>query len=953
MSNETSHNGQRVVAFGPFRLFPAERLIERSGEQLQLGGRAMDILIALVERAGDVLSQRELIDRVWSNVIVEDNNLRFHVAALRKALSDGQDGARYVINVPRRGYSFVGPITRSPVDVPKPAVISSESAVPVIPPCLKRMVGREAVVEAIAAQLARQRFVTIVGPGGIGKTTVAVSVGHTLAAKYDDVCFVDLGPLGDPRLVPSLLGTALGLLVQSDNLIPNLIRFLRDKRMLLILDSCEHVIETAAGLAEAIFEQTENVHILATSREALRIEGEHVYRLAPLECPPVSDALTAAESLVFPATQLFSDRVTANSDRFALEDADAPVVARICRKLDGIALAIELAAGRVDAHGIEGVDALLDSKLSLLWQGRRTAPPRHQTLNATLDWSYDLLVEAERAVLRRLVVFAGSFALEAAQAVAGDRGAEAGEIAEVVANLVAKSLIVSDSRGGKGVRYRLLDTTRTYLQKKLSATAEAEIVARRHAEFFRTLLERVGAQAPAFSEARGFGIHAEHVSNVRAALEWSFLQRDDVGLGVALAAAAAPLFLEMSLLAECRRWTERALTAHAAIGGDPRDEMELQASFGLSRLFTEGNSPAALDTLKRALEVAEGTGELGAQLRLIGSVHLFYTRIADFRGSVGIAERGLVVAAKMGDPAASRVAEWMMGCSRHLVGDQTKAVIHCQGAVPRPDVSMRVDVMRSGFDHRIRALCALARAQWLSGAVDEAADMARYTVSEAEALEHPVTVCISLIYAVTVFLWRGDCLEAEALIERLIADTAKYSLRPYHAVALAQRGELAVRRGEAAAAIPVLSDCLQTMRSGRHDVLTSAFTGDLAQAMAMTGRLDEAADTIDAAISEVEGRGGSYDMPDMLRIKGDFLVSRGSSNVATAEDCFRRSIELARRQGALSWELRTATSMARLWASQNRRVEARKELASVFRRFAQGKETIDLRVAGDLLDALA
>jgi predicted ATPase len=255
-----------------------------------------------------------------------------------------------------------------------------------------RMVGRQTAVEAIAAQLARRRFVTIVGPGGIGKTTVAVAVGHAIAGEYGGACFVDLGPLADPRLIPSLLATALGLIVQSDNPTRDLIDFLRDKRRLLILDGCEHVIETAARLVESIFDQADGVDVLATSREALRIEGEQVYYLAPLECPPVSDTLTAAESLAFPAAQLFSDRVVATSDRFVLQDGDAPVVARICRKLDGIALAIELAAGRVNAHGIEGVEALLDSKLSLLWQGRRTAPPRHHTLNAALEWSYELLM---------------------------------------------------------------------------------------------------------------------------------------------------------------------------------------------------------------------------------------------------------------------------------------------------------------------------------------------------------------------------------------------------------------------------------------------------------------------------------------------------------------------------------------------------------------------------------
>jgi predicted ATPase/DNA-binding winged helix-turn-helix (wHTH) protein len=956
MSSAPAHTEQNIIEFGPFRLFVTERLLERGGEPLPLGGRAMDILTALVEHAGDVVSQRELRELVWPNVVVEDSSLRFHVAALRRALGDGQEGARYVINVPGRGYCFVSPLTRSSAGEAAPVPLSPVTPISTahaIPPRLKRMVGRDAVVEAIAEQLGSKRFVTIVGPGGIGKTTTAVSVGHALAGDYGAPCFVDMSSITDPRLVPSLLATALGLVVQSDNLIPSLIVYLRNKRMLLILDCCEHVIETAAGLAEAIFEQTENVHILATSREALRIEGEHVYRLAPLECPPASDTLTAVESLAFPAAQLFSDRVCANSDRFMLQDADAPIVARICRKLDGIALAIELAAGRVNAHGIEGVEALLDSKLSLLWQGRRTAPPRHQTLNATLDWSYDLLGLAERAVLMRLVVFSGSFTLEAAQAVARDRGVEADEIVEIIANLVAKSLIVSSTGGGRGVRYRLLDATHAYLRAKLAGTDETDIVKRRHAEFFCKLLEHVGAQAPTYAGARGFLAYGDHLDNVRSALEWSFSDCGDVALGAALAAAAAPLFLEMSLLIECRHWTGTALTAHAEIAGDPRGEMELQASFGLSRLFTEGNSVPVLTTLNRALNLAEGLGALSTQLQVISSLHLFHTRIADFRGCSVLAERALAIATELGDPTGSEVAEWMLAVSRHLFGDQEGSLMLCRGAAARPAGFERVDVMRFGFCHRIRALCLLSRTQWLVGAVDDAADTARYTVSEAEALEHPASLCIALIYTGTVFLWRGDWVDAEANIGRLIFETEKYALAPYHAVALGLKGELAIRRGEAATALPLLSHCLQVTRSGRHDILTSAFISDLAEVMALTGRLDEAVVTIEGAMSEVEARGGSYDMPEMLRLKGQFLLAQEPPNVAEAEDCFRRSLDLARRQGALGWELRTATAMARLWANCGRREEAREGLASVFARFTQGTQTVDIRAAENLLTALA
>ena len=460
------------IAFGPFRLCPAEHRIERSGEPLKLGGRALDILIALVERAGEVVSQRELIAFAWPTVTVDETNLRFQVGCLRKALGDGQAGARHVITVPGRGYCFVSPVTReSGARASRPAARRVSEGHP-LPPRLQRMVGRDAEVAALAAAIRSRRFVTVLGPGGIGKTTVAVAVGHALAAEYGVVRFVDLGQVTEARLVPHALASALGLAVDPDDPLGGLIAGLRHTRMLLVLDSCDHLIETAAELAEAISAQAADVAILATSREALRVEGEHVHRLAPLACPPVHNTLSATEALTFPAAQLFAGRVGATARGFVLQDADAPVVARICNKLDGVALAVELAAGHVEAYGIEGVEARLDSRLSLLWQGRRTAPPRHRTLITTFDWSYDLLAEPERTVLQRLRFLPGMFTLEDAQAAAGDAAADVLAVADVIASLVAKSLVVADTACDQP-HYRLLGAIRAYLHGKVAGAGPA------------------------------------------------------------------------------------------------------------------------------------------------------------------------------------------------------------------------------------------------------------------------------------------------------------------------------------------------------------------------------------------------------------------------------------------------------------------------------------------------
>jgi predicted ATPase/DNA-binding winged helix-turn-helix (wHTH) protein len=941
----------REFAFGPFRLSVSERLIERSGEPVPLGGRAMDILIALVQRPGQVVSQRELVDLVWPSVTVDDGNLRFHIATLRKALGDGVDGARYVINVPGRGYCFVSPLSleRRAQSVP------SERPGPVLPARLKRMVGRDGDLEVIATQLANRRFVTIAGPGGIGKSTVAVALAHAVAADYGGACFVDLGQVSDPYHVPISIAAALGVVVQPDKMIPRLVGYLTGKRILLILDGCEHVIEAAAAVAEAIFQQTDEVHILATSREILTSEGEQVHRLAPLTGPPADTALTAAESLAYPAAQLFADRASASADRFVFDDADAPAVARICQRLDGIALAIELAAGRVEALGIEGVEALLGSRLSLLWQGRRTAPPRHQTLNATLDWSYGLLPAREQMVLRRLAVFAGPFTLDAAEAVAGagvagDGVAKGGELGEPVASLVAKSLIVSDNSGGR-VRFRLLDTTRAYLQGKLTLDSEATAVALRHATFFCQFLRRASAQAPAFFEARALAAFGEHLGNIRAGLRWSLSATGDPRIAADLAAAAAPLFLELSLLTECACWSAKALTSQHAPTPEPRIEMELQAALGLSLMFTEGNGESVRQAFARALGLAESLGEFGPQLRLVGALHHFHTRIGDFRGSVGVAKRAVAVSREMDDAAERTVAAWMLGTSHHLAGDQVSALIHCREALPRPLAATSTDTVRFGFDHRIRTLCALARAQWLCGAVDEATEVARYTVAEAEAFDHPVTLCIARIYTVFVFLWRGDLADAEAIIEALHADTLKYSLAPYQAVAQGLAGELALRRGDAAAALSLLSGSLPTLRAERHEVLTSVFSSDLAQALAIGGRLDAAVATISEAVDLVEGRGGGFDLPEMLRLKGELLAEQTPANAEAAERCLEQSLALARRQGALSWQLRTLTTLARLRREPARRAAALAALAAVYAEFNQGLETIDLRAARSILEA--
>src|ERR1700726_751334 len=443
MSDHRNPEPKDVLSFGPFSLFVAARLLKKGDEPIPLGGRALDILIALAERPGEVVTRKDLISTVWPDVTVEEANLRFQIAALRKALGDGRDGARYISNISGRGYCFVAPVKRSGTEqlVPITGIAASER-VQRLPPRPARMVGRDDTVRALTEQLQEWRFVSIVGPGGVGKTTVAISVAHALSDGFHDaVFFIDLAALTDAQLVPPAVASALGLMVQTQDPLVGLLAFIGDRKILLVLDSCEHVIGVAAALAERVVSEAPQAHILATSREALRVEGEHVHLLHSLDCPPDDPGLTTMEVLRYPAAQLFMERASASGYDVALSDIDAPIVAQSCRRLDGIALAIELAASRVGSLGIGGTAELLDNRFGLLWQGRRTALPRHETLNAMLDWSYSLLSDREKLVLCRLSVFVAGFTLQAAGSFASETEVDEADATGAVASLVAKSLI--------------------------------------------------------------------------------------------------------------------------------------------------------------------------------------------------------------------------------------------------------------------------------------------------------------------------------------------------------------------------------------------------------------------------------------------------------------------------------------------------------------------------------
>jgi predicted ATPase/DNA-binding winged helix-turn-helix (wHTH) protein len=948
-----------AIWFGPFCLRPAAHLLLEADSPVHIGARALDLLIVLVERAGDVVTKNELFARVWPGLTVDEGNLRTQIALVRKALRDGQSGARYVITVPGRGYRFVAPLsmteTPKPVEPRAPPVESVSG----LPARLTRLIGRADAVNDIIARLNKHRFVTILGPGGIGKTSVALAVAEQAISYDDGLCVVDCASLLGTSLVARKLASTLGLEIAVEDPTRGLIAFLRGRRMLIVLDCCERVVEDAAILVENILKGATGVGVLVTSREPLRADGEIVYRLPPLDIPPASVELTASEALTFPAAQLFVERVASSLGQFELGDSDAPVVADICRRLDGIALAIELAAGRVDVFGLQGVAARLEDRVRLLTHGRRTALPRHQTLAATLDWSYDVLPESEQRVLRRLSVFAGAFTLDGAQAVATDDLIAFSDIAELVASLVSKSLLNANVTTAIGY-YRLLDTTRAYALKKLTESDEFDQTARRHAKYIEYMLAKISADAATSSSMAAEAVltaESQLIDEARTVMDWAFSAGGDIESGIALTVASVPLWTHLSLNGECCRYVEQALLAgKPTFGSNDRREMQLLTALGAALVWTKGPGPEADTAFANALKIADSLEDADYQIRILWGLWSSHFNSGRIRTSLETAKEFRNVAVNHGDTTAALVGERTIGMSLFYLGDHTNARHHAEAMLrhyfrPRD----RSHIIRFQFDPRIVSRTLRSKLLWAQGFPDQALNETHGVMEEATTVGHAMSLALALAQgACPVTLLSGDFAAAELFINLLLEHTVEHALGLWHAWGTCFGAMLVIARGETDEGLKTLHETLEQLPQGAFFARYAGIRATLAEALGKTGALSSAHATIDDALLRSEREDERWYTAEFLRIKGELLQLEDTPTARQeAEEQFQRSLDCARQQEALSWELRTSVSLARLHRTQGKIIEARDMLATVYSRFNEGFQTADLRAAKDLIDALS
>jgi predicted ATPase/DNA-binding winged helix-turn-helix (wHTH) protein len=920
-----------AFSFGPFRLYPRNRVLQKNGTVVSLGGRAFDLLVAMVERNGMVLTPTELMAIVWPGLIVEDSNVRVQVAHLRRTLGCGRNGARYIASVAGRGYCFVEPVGRVE------SATHPSGTPPNLPPPLKGAVGRDACVAELVQIVRERRLVTIVGAAGAGKTTVAILLAHWPDAFDGSIVFVDLSTADGDDMVGDALAAAVGYQPAGGDFLAGLLEVFSAGRTLVVLDNCEHVITAVASLCLRILEGTSNVCFLNTSREALRIGEEFVYLLRPLACPPDTGRLTARHALTWPAVQLFMERARDGGASDALTDDDASTVAGLCRRLDGNPHAIGLVASRVGTYGIPVVADLLEHQAALQWQGRRDAIARHQTVETLVDWSHKLLPERDRQVLYRLSVFSGSFPLAAAVAVTSDDEIDAFEVGAAIGDLVDKSL-VAISEQGEEAHVRLFETTRAYAVSRLARQRATHQFARRHALYYldqlRKYMERVIPCVP-------------EIGNVRAALEWAAAEGNDPALVAEISCMAAPLLLQRALIRECKRTCERAIIALPDQLRSTRVELGLLDALAIT-YYSGGDYDGAMkQVVTRGLEISRQTGDNASLFHFLAGLHLALMANGEFQNSLAVCDQYASAAEAHGGPAEATIAGWMRGSSRHYTGDQVAADASYTASArlaDRPDLR---PLHYFELKQRTIAGIGMARVKWALGMPTQALRLAVQAIDDGRSHPDSFYMCVTLCFS--ILLGHGLSERAATLIEELENVAVDYKVAVRRQVIVVLKGQLLLQQGHWHAAISHLKECLAMLPPPKMSVVRTDALQSLAEAQWRSGDAANALVAIDEAIDLARKTLGIFNLPDLLRTKAEVLMNLSPAGKATVDQVLSEAVDCARSQESLGWELRAALTRAQSCTNRSKQSEAREMLERTYSRFTEGFDTPDLKVAAEVI----
>lgn len=936
-----------TFSFGPFHLYPCERVLRKNGKVISLGSRAFDILVAMVAQQGEVLTSETLMAVAWPGLTVEDSNVRVQIANLRRTLRQGPNGTDYIATVAGRGYCFAAPVSRTePPEAPQAA--QTESSHGAFPAPLENAIGRESCVAELVQVVNERRLVTVVGAAGAGKTTLAILVAHAIGTFAGSMVFVDLSLVDREEMVAEAFASAVGYIPAGGDLLPGLLDVLAAKRLLIVLDNCEHVIAAAASLSQQIVQGTPSVSFLNTSREALRVREEFVYLLRPLATPPQTTGLTTRQALVWPAIQLFMERAKEGGAKGALSDDEAGTVATLCRRLDGNPHAIGLVASRVGTYGIQGVADLFASQCALQWQGRRDGSPRHQTVEALIDWSYNLLCERDRLVLQRLSVFSGDFPVGAAISVTSDEAVDAFAVREAVGNLVDKSLVAFSAESGE-TRLRLLETTKAYAMARRARLPDGNRFARRHALYYAEQLRAI-SDDHARSRTSRAPLRLLDVSNVRAAIEWAFSAGHDPALATTMWCLAAPLFLELGFVRECKRTCVRSLDGLPGEFRSTPTELRLLESTAMTCFAGADYGATMKRVLERGLALSRELGDNQATFHFLTGLHLQTITNGEFQNSVVAGEQYTSLAQTSGGTAEAVIACQITGSSLHYTGDLAGADARFAASTQLAAQHGMRPLHYFELMEQIIAGINTARVKWALGMPAQALQLALQVIRAGHSM--PGTLAMRVTLCFPILLSHGLYEQAKSLIEDLENLSVDYNTSVRRQVINVNKGFLSSQLGRNAAAIDHLQQCLALLPPPKMSVVRTDALQTLAEVQCLSGNPAAALEAIDEAIDLSEETMGKFNFPDLLRTRAEVLMSLPGVAPAEAAAALLQAEDSARRQGALLWELRVARTVAQVQASQGKKKEARETLERVYSRFTEGFDTNDLKAAAETIRSL-
>lgn len=940
----------KTYCFGDYRFIPDRQLLMLGDKPIRVGARALDLLHLLVIHAGEVVGKDQLITFVWPNTFVHESNLKVNIAALRRALPRTASGLSCIATVSGRGYRFVAPLRVYGEDN-QLSQSAPKAAVWELPP-LTEVVGRDGAIADLAARLSECRLLTVVGPAGVGKTTLAITLAQHLPDRFrDGVCFVDLAAIGDPQLVDATIAASLGVGGKWTNMLAGIVETLRDREMLLILDNCEHVLSTASAIAEHLTLALPALHVIATSREPLRARSESVYRLSPLPYPDEKGGENRTEAMTFPAVQLFVKRAHA-AYGCGVDDADFPTISAICRRLDGIALAIELAASRLPVLKPAALLNLLKDSFAPLVAGSGGTPQRHQTLLATLDWSYQLLSRDEARLLRLLSVFSASFSLSDVIGVAGhiDRSIE--DIAACTESLAAKSLL-STTHDANGPRYRLLDSTRSFAGELLERAGEAADAQLSHAHYLLRLFEQAEAEWQWRPRKDWTASYEPRTNDLRKAIDWALGDGLEQEVGVRLTSAAIPLWDELSTVAESRRRVERALQCVEALSRcDPAVKMKLIASYASGLNFSDRLGPEADSAWMEANQLARQIDNVDYQFRTLWGLGILQSFTGRHRQAMAtLAQFAQLAAGQRDDRQVAAEGERVRLMAVFYCGD----VRHANDDLKRLARDYAATAKRSGvarfqMDRFVSIRVALAMAAWVAGDRGEAAAALRDALEHSVAHDHLVSHSNALAQAaLPIALWSGECKIARQHVAALARNLTLREIAIWQPVCRFYEGAVACMDGDAEG-IGTMHRAIEQLIANNFLVRVPFYLSILAEAALRHGRLALARDSLSAAFDRADGQGEHWSRPELLRVRG--LLQRLDGDLAGASETLLLAAETARESGALFFRLRASTSLAELWAETDRHAAA-ELLSPVCAEFDDALPCASVAKARRLLEVLA